>query len=76
MENVKFPLTSVSAEDVYPPPERVTVPDGAAPEPVTATGTLSVELESKVLDAGVTVTVAASKEDVVTATVAAPLAVP
>jgi hypothetical protein len=58
---VYAPDASVSAEEVYPPPERVTVPVGVVPpdvEAATVTGTLSAVPALRLVEAGVTVTVA------------------
>ena len=57
---VALPAVRVVADDVYPPPERITLPVGVAPDPLTATVTLSV-WATVMLDApGVTVTVGVS----------------
>ena len=59
-------------EELYPPPERVTVPDGVAPEPVTVTFTLKLAARLVVPVAGATLTDAVSP---VTVSDAVPLAV-
>jgi hypothetical protein len=60
MMMVTMPLTSVAGVEEYPPPERVTVPVGVAPEPVTVTFTLRLDAVLTLDAAGVTLTVALS----------------
>lgn len=59
---VEAPLDKLTAEDMYPPPVKVTVPVGAARLPEPATVTVIDRLCATVIDAGVgvTVTVAAA----------------
>jgi hypothetical protein len=60
------PMVCVVAES--PPPERVMVPVGVAPVPLTETVTLRLAFELRVCDAGVTVMVGVSSTTVVTVT--------
>jgi len=72
--NVTLPLTSdgVGVGEVYPPPDKLTVPVGVKPDtPATVTVTPRLASEFKVDDAGVTVMVAFC---LVTVTVVEPVA--
>jgi hypothetical protein len=55
---VALPLVSVTAEELYPPLERVTVPVGVAPEPETATVTCRLVAVVMLAGDGVTLTIA------------------
>ena len=57
---VAMPPESDAVEELYPPPERVTVPVGVAPEPVTVTFTLKLAARLVVPVAGATLTDAVS----------------
>ena len=57
---VALPPVSVVADDVYPPPERITLPVGVPPVPLTATVTERVWPTVMLLAPGVTVTVGVS----------------
>ena len=53
-------LLSVQLADVYPPPVSWTVPVGAAPVPVTLTGTVRAVAAVRLVEDGVTVTAGTS----------------
>jgi len=55
--NVTLPDASACAEEVYPPPESVTLPVAVPRPPATVTGTLRLWPELIAFSAGLTVTV-------------------
>ena len=57
MLNVVLPDASACADEVYPPPDKVTFPVGVPLAPATVTGTLRLCPELIAFAAGLTVTV-------------------